>query len=78
MKLNQTEFQIKLGKMVREQRKKAGLKQSDVAKQADMSLAAYLYVEEGHICPDVFTAIMIADALGVKPSFFLDDEKDIA
>ena len=46
-------------------RKKAGLTQEEVAKQAGITTVAYQRYEAGKRVPNAVTAILIADALGV-------------
>lgn len=46
-------------------RKKAGLTQEEVAKQAGITTRSYQRVEKGEQDPKTSTAILIADALGV-------------
>ena len=46
-------------------RKKAGLTQEEIAKQAGITTRSYQRVEKGEQDPKTSTAILIADALGV-------------
>lgn len=53
----------------------AGLRQIDVAKECDISVAAYNKIENGLTVPNVRLAIKIADVLGVDVRNFLTERR---
>ncbi len=47
-------------------RKKRGLTQSQIAQKSGIAIRGYQYIEQNDRSPRADTAILIADALGVK------------
>ena len=51
---------------IKEFRKNSTLRQKDMAKALNISIRQYSRIENGVSSPDIWTAIRIADLLGVK------------
>lgn len=75
MKNEMIEYQEQLGQAIRQQRKKVGLGQPDVAKKLGISHASYVYYEQGKICPDALTLRKIAEALETNIAVLAYPEK---
>ncbi|MBI5598820.1 MAG: helix-turn-helix transcriptional regulator [Deltaproteobacteria bacterium] len=59
-------------------RKKRGLTQEQLARQADITAHGYVMLENGHRGPLVSTLAKLADALDVTPNYFFKEVKNSA
>lgn len=65
---NQTMAPNKIGKKLKDARKKLGLKQSDVAEKADISVNYYARIERNEENPTLETLERVLKALKLKSS----------
>ena len=61
-----------VGKRLKETRKAADLKQSDVAEKAKLSTNYYARLERGEVAPSITVMKSVAEALGLKPGDLLN------
>ncbi len=62
----------RVGMMIREARKRAGLTLEDVAEQVLVTPGALSHIESGRRLPNPSNALRIAEVLGIKPRLLLD------
>ncbi len=64
---------MEIGKRIREKRKKKGMKQYELAKEANISNTYLSDIEIGRTNPSIRTLIKISKALKVDCSILIDD-----
>jgi len=70
--------EIDIGTKIKKLRLARGLRQEDVARMTDLSLSMISQVENNRVSPSIATLKKIAQSLGKKTSFFLEEEEDTA
>ena len=68
---------LRLGQLIRRQRKLMGLTQKEVAERAGISLPFYGHIERGTRKASLETTVDIANALGVSTDMLLQDSLDV-
>ncbi len=66
----------KLGQKIRAVRKEKGLSLQDLARRSGISAAGIHKIESNGIIPTITTMMKIADALGKRISYFLEEEEE--
>lgn len=67
---------METGKLIKELRIKKGFTQEDLAEKTEVSVRTIQRIENGEVDPRAYTLQMIAKALDVDYSLFVDEEKD--
>ena len=75
LKVVETEFNIAVGKRIREQREKLGMTQAKLAEIVDMDSVSIYRTENGIVKSSGFAIKNISDALGVSTDYLLCKEE---
>ena len=68
---------MKIGQVIKELRIKKGLTQEELAEQTELSARTIQRIEKGEVDPRAYSLQMIAKALDVEFSLFVEDESQV-